>query len=1001
MPRYSKSFVTALGVLPMTLVRLSLVLFGLLATATVAVTGQGGDSAVRGRVVDDQKAVLPGAAIVVTNQETGAVRETISGQDGSYFVTSLPPGPYRITAELAGFRPLTRDDVILRLGATSTVDLQLALGGIAESVTVTGDTAQVDLTSSQGGGSIAPGELQDLPSANRGYVSLVALLPGVQYVADSGGDPSVNINGQHDSQVTYVLDGGNNNDDSQGGAGGAQTRVNIESVQEFQVITNQFDAEHGRSTGGIVNAITKGGTNNFRGSAFGFFTDSAYTTMDPFVKRSGGGIAKPDSKKYQWGGTIGGPIVRDKTHFFLSLERVQLDYARTFVFPTRPSLSHSSVEKVTFTNLLGRVDHILTPNNSLSFRWVQEPAPNRGKMEGRVTETARNHEIDKDIAANASYNVVLSSTRVNTMRASFTREDIKRGPETDSYWDNQYSGPRDGTALQNELPMLRFLSFDDQNTQQGQDKILDNYSFDDTFSWFVPGKRGDHDLKFGMQYVFGMHDYVEAGSSNGIFTFAGDAAFNASNPSTYPERLTIRVPGAQLFKPLSHALGLFAQDKWRLTNKLTMSLGLRWDINVVPISAGDFNPLFSNRDDYPVDKNNFQPRAGFAYNIDGKSVLRGGAGIFHSRMWFNHFQNSMTQGVYTSSFIANFPVSGPDPGPSRGQLPTDPLLVNGPVVNRDLLRTLVPYPIRNSAAVTLDNPDRINPSTRQVSLGFERQLRPMLSFGADYVHNWGKNEGIQYDLNPAVRASTGRTAAIVRTDLLGIADQLAISPFLNSVRITEYVGESQYDGLNLQLEKRFANAWQGRVSYTIGYVRGNTGGAPIPVNNFQVLGERNLDLNYGPNDADRRHIFSVSGRFEVPRIHGLNVSGVFRAMTGRPFTIHDTNFDLDRNGILFDPLPAGTYSGVGDNAWTVENKGGRNGAVGHGYANLDARVSYRFRLATERTLDLFVEIFNVTDEPNYVNPTGDRRSPDFLNPTDFEGGGAVPRQGQIGIRLGF
>ena len=341
-----------------------------------------------------------------------------------------------------------------------------------------------------------------------------------------------------------------------------------------------------------------------------------------------------------------------------------------------------------------------------------------------------------------------------------------------------------------------------------------------------------------------------------------------------------------------------------------MSLGLRWDIDVVPISAGDFNPLFSNRDDYPVDKNNFQPRAGFAYNIDGKSVLRGGAGIFHSRMWFNHFQNSMTQGVYTSSFIANFPVSGPDPGPSRGQLPTDPLLVNGPVVNRDLLRTLVPYPIRNSAAVTLDNPDRINPSTRQVSLGFERQLRPMLSFGADYVHNWGKNEGIQYDLNPAVRASTGRTAAIVRTDLLGIADQLAISPFLNSVRITEYVGESQYDGLNLQLEKRFANAWQGRVSYTIGYVRGNTGGAPIPVNNFQVLGERNLDLNYGPNDADRRHIFSVSGRFEVPRIHGLNVSGVFRAMTGRPFTIHDTNFDLDRNGILFDPLPAGTYSGV-------------------------------------------------------------------------------------------
>ena len=776
MPRNIKSFVTGVGVLPMILVRLSLVLFGLLATVTSA-AGQGGDSAIRGRVVDGQQAVLPGAAIVVTNRDTGATRETVSGVDGSYFVTSLPPGPYRVTAELGGFRPLTRDDVVLRLGATSTVDLQLALGGIAESVTVTGEAAQVDLTSSQAGGSIAPGELQDLPSANRGYVSMVALLPGVQYVADSGGDPSVNMNGQHDTQVSYVLDGGNNNDDTQGGTGGAQVRVNIESVQEFQVITNQFDAEHGRTTGGIVNAITKGGTNNFRGSAFGLFTDSSYTAMDPFIKRSAGAIAKPDSKQHQWGGTFGGPIVRDKSHFFVSLERVELDFARTFVFPTRPTLSHSSVEDITFTNILGRLDHHLTPNNSLSFRWVQQPAPNRGQMNGRVTATAKNHELDNDGAANASYNAVLSNTRVNSMRVSFVKEHIKRGPETESYWENQYSGPRDGTALQNELPMLRFLSFDDQNTQQSQNNIYSSYSFDNTFSWFVPGKRGDHDLKFGMQYLFPTQDYVEAGSSNGIFTFAGDAAFNAANPSTYPERLTIRVPGPQLTKPFAHVLGLFVQDKWRLTNKLTMNLGLRWDINVIPISSGSFNPLFSNPDDYPIDKNNFQPRAGFAYNIDGKSVLRGGAGIFQSRTYFNTITNTMSQGVYTSSFIANFPVSGPDPGPSRGQFPTDPLLVNGPVVNRDLLRTLVPYPIRNSATVTLDNPDRLNPSTRQVSLGFERQLRPMLSFGADYVHNWGKDEGIQYDLNPALRASTARTAALVRTDLLGIANQLGISPF--------------------------------------------------------------------------------------------------------------------------------------------------------------------------------------------------------------------------------
>lgn len=190
------------------------------------------------------------------------------------------------------------------------------------------------------------------------------------------------------------------------------------------------------------------------------------------------------------------------------------------------------------------------------------------------------------------------------------------------------------------------------------------------------------------------------------------------------------------------------------------------------------------------------------------------------------------------------------------------------------------------------------------------------------------------------------------------------------------------------------------MSYTLGYVRGNTGGAPLPVNNFQVLGERNLDLNFGPNDADRRHIVSVSGRFEVPQIPGLNISGVFRAMTGQPFTIHNSNVDVDRNGILFDPLPAGTYSGVGEGAITVENKGGRNGAVGPGYSQLDMRISYRVR-RTEKTLDLFFEVFNATNEPNFANPTGDLRSPEFLIPGDFLGGGAATREGQIGMRFGF
>jgi hypothetical protein len=173
------------------------------------------------------------------------------------------------------------------------------------------------------------------------------------------------------------------------------------------------------------------------------------------------------------------------------------------------------------------------------------------------------------------------------------------------------------------------------------------------------------------------------------------------------------------------------------------------------------------------------------------------------------------------------------------------------------------------------------------------------------------------------------------------------------------------------------------------------------VNNFQVLAERNLDLNYGPLDTDRRHNLTLSGRMEVPRTRGLTVSSLFRFMSGRPFTILDTNVDADRNGILFDPLPAGTYSGVGNNAITVSNEGGRNGAYGPNYLQLDARLGYRLRLGAVRTLDLFVEQFNLTNRSNFTNPSGDQRVPaTFLVPTALVGGG-FPRQLQLGIRLGF
>jgi outer membrane receptor protein involved in Fe transport len=980
----------------------SLTLFlvsALLLAAGIAEAQQAGGSAIRGRVTDQQQGAVPGVAIVVTHQESGTFRETVSGQDGTYFVTGIVPGPYRITGELQGFKSFMQD-VRLQIGETFTLDLTMEVGTVTESVTVTGEAPLVDVTSTQVTGSVSSAEMTELPSANRSVMGFVALLPGVQYNPSAIGPGSVNINGQHGSQVIYVVDGGNNNDDLRGGSAGPQARPALESVQEFQVITNQYDAEYGRGSGGIINAVTKQGTNALRGSAFGFFTNSSLTAPTFFAKQQN--LARPDTSKRQWGGTIGGPIIRDKTHFFASFEAVNVDEGLSRVYPSRPDMSFSDIVYSNFWNYVVRVDHQVNAQNSLMFRYLgdYQPIRNRdgigfnpgGLTADRQTLTALQDEWDLDQTGIFTYNRVLGGTRLNTIRATITQEDVDRG--TPAY-------RKAGGDMLVQPPTLRHVSFDAQSTDFALHRIQTSYQFDESFSWFLPGRRGDHDLKFGLQYVWADHRQIVQHALNGIFTFPSDRAFNAADPATYPERLSVRVPGSELPYVYTHSTALFAQDKWRVNDDLTLNLGLRYDVESGPIKER-FNPLFSDPNDYPVDWNNIQPRVGLAYSIGPGSVIRAGYGMFYEKLWFDRFDVYVRQGVFADSFVAEFPVAQADAGPSQGRLPSEPLLQNGPVLNRDRLAQLFPPGTlaRNTGAVFLDTPDRRIPYSHQVSAGYEREFGAQLSFAADYVHSWGRDQVLAYDLNPAVRVDTSRTGRLTRFDLRGIASQLGLSPFGTNVWIRENIGRSLFDTLNLQLEKRFSNFWGARASYSIGSARGHTDGAPDYINNYQVLEERNLDLNWGPLANDRKHLLTLSGRVEIPGTGGLTLSAVHRYQSGRAINMINSAVDADRNGRLFDPLPPGTYRGTGQNAIEVKNKGGRNGARGPSYSELDLRVGYRLQVAGARTLDMFAEVFNVTDEPNFSNPTGDMRSGSFLRVGSLFGGG-IPRQLQLGVRMGF
>jgi hypothetical protein len=345
-----------------------------------------------------------------------------------------------------------------------------------------------------------------------------------------------------------------------------------------------------------------------------------------------------------------------------------------------------------------------------------------------------------------------------------------------------------------------------------------------------------------------------------------------------------------------------------------------------------------------------------------------------------------------------FPNDGVDPGPSNGKFPTDPFLVNGPAdVNRELLNQRFPPGTRrrNSGVVVFDSPNRKQPFAHQFTLGYARELASSLAFHADYVRIANKQMFLSRNLNPMVRADTTRTGAITRVDAFGVLGE----PYSQQVWVLENHGESVYDAINFQLEKRYADAWSARVSYSLSYSRG-TSGIQDARNTDQFLTDLRLDKRWGPLGDDRRHILSISARTEIPKTGGAMLAAVVRYMTGAPFTIFDSSIDADRNGELNDPLPAGTYSGTAPNAMVdVANKGGRNGAYGPDYLQADIRAGWRLRIA-KNTLELFVDVYNITNRTNLENPGADRSATTtFLVPVLR--GGSVPRQAQLGVRYTF
>jgi hypothetical protein len=682
--------------------RKTIVAVCLLAALLVALpaAGQVTTADLVGRVLDATGLPVVGARVTVTNTDTGLKREVSSSDSGEYAVTLLPPGPYMVTVEKEGFAKSVVEKIELTVGAKQTLDVALKVGAITETVTVTEEPPLIESTRSEIGGSVSPLEVKDLPVRDRNFASLMALVPGVRPAPNF--DPTksrsgnVTVNGGDGRAFDYNVDGGDNKDNV---IGGIVQNFTMEGIQEFNVIIDRYSAESGRTVGGVVNVVTKSGTNHLHGSLFSEFQVSTLNASSVFEQVAN---HKDNYHRYHAGGSFGGPVIKDKLFFFGAYE-YKRELAKISADPTAfanlalvPFASPSnSIPTPYFDHLATiKLDWKINGRQSMFLRYGRERwlSPNdqgtavAGNTIADLSEA--NDNINQFHSMVMQHNYTMSTTKVNSFTFQF--QDFVNAIPTAATRTFTLPVAGGGTTTN---PLVTFPSGElGQNGNVPQQTLIRKYQFRDDFSWI----RGHHNMKFGANYIyaakvggfffFGANGYEIDFFDDPLDIFCTVTANPNCKAGFYPQGLA--TPGALSAITFStgsgrtdnqerpHFLALYYQDDLRVTPHLTLNLGIRWDANIrflpkqlrdtattsnrtinalraiiaanaaspLPASAADgvarAKLLAGNVDDLTrttADWKEFQPRIGFAWDPvgTGKHVIRGGYGIARDQVFQN------------------------------------------------------------------------------------------------------------------------------------------------------------------------------------------------------------------------------------------------------------------------------------------------------------------------------------------------------------------------------
>jgi carboxypeptidase family protein/TonB-dependent receptor-like protein len=972
---------------------------------------QGGRAEINGTITDQGKAVLPGVNVTATNEANGLERVVVSGGDGRYIFPTLNPGTYTVKAELSGFQALTRSGLLVGVGQELTVNLTLQIAGVQETLTVTAQTPLVEATSSRIGTNVSSTEIDGLPSANRSQFSLMQTIPGLVPVLQVGSfeGGQFSANGQATTNNLFLVDGQNDNDSRRGGSQGTQARVSLDSMAEYQVQTHQYGAEYGGSTGVVVNSVTKSGTNKLSGRLFEYYQDNKLQATDYFLKQEG--EQNPDSGSNVFGGSVGGPIIPNKLFYFFNYEGTKAQEAANLNFPAAAAplaKSYSTTTAFHGPNTFMRFDYHLNANNQFSFRWTREAIiTERDSIEDdlAILDAARHENDAGDHVYSFSWASVLNNRTTNEFKIGHVRESLLQGPSQlfDSNWKFIGFAGVDPFTVGSQNSHPDYIA--GSRTTYTQDLIRD-ITVDDTLNWIKSGWAGEHSFKVGGAYSRnGALPQGTAANFIGTYTFPTDAPFDAANPTTYPYRFAVAM-GQYNFTEIDHRGSGFISDKWQVNRKLTLNLGVRYDYQSAT----------------PKTKDAIGPRFGVAYDMlgDGKTLIRGGFGKVYQYQQLAILATLVQRAVISPTFTfdtgqvtspaitGTFPVKAGDPDATTCLSPV-PGKVAGEAVMSPACRAflnstrnavLAGNYINNGTTGPSVDGDRRMAYTWAFSVGLKRELANNMAASIDYVGNRGKDNTGVIDINEGPVGANGRVTRL-GVSVFDPAGALVPAAARNSTFVqfnqnqTRELGsalDSDFNSLELELEKRMSKHWAGRVSYT--YARCHDVAS--------IIVDSNPRLDYGRCDRDNTHAFASSANIDLT--HGFGAGFVFRTYSGYP--INETvGTDVNGDGTTNDrptkgvndiaALPSGRSPAI---VSAVDSRGVavRNGINGEHKTILDGRFQYTCQIGRYQA-GLFLEIYNLTNHANFGNPTGARNSANFLKTIVADN----PRTAQLGVRLIF